>query len=220
MSISYTPSGTYPSFPIILPQNGEVISETTFTVAILEPIIDAIGVNAARTWVAAQTFTAITANNHYQVSSRVETRTMGIHWQIDSGFAFTGERWVDAGVGGVMSAVIEIPHGQTLTAIGLCFDAAPHGALPAVPPQFSFQSINTAASDAATTIATKVDNSALATYVDYHNVTMSGLSTVGANTSTAYRILLTGESGANSQVDLQVYGWVKLTYTRTYIGED
>ena len=48
MPIPYTPSGTFPSFPINLPKDGEILSQTTFTVGVLEPIIDAIGVNAAR----------------------------------------------------------------------------------------------------------------------------------------------------------------------------
>ena len=222
MSIAYTPSGTYPSFPITLPQNGEVLNETILTVGILEPIIDAIGVNAARTWIAQQTFTLITSNGTpgYKVSSRTETRIVPIDWQIDSGFTFTGERWVDGGTAGRMSAVIRPPNGQTLTAISLWLDPAPHAALPATPPQFEFQSINVAASTAVTVIATKVDNSALGTYVDYHEVAMTGLSTVINATALAYRILLDGESGADSANNLQAYGWMKLVYTRTSIGED
>lgn len=222
MPISYTPSGTMPTFPIDLPKNGEVLSETTFTVAILEPIIDAIGVNAARTWTAQQTFTLITANGTpgYKVSSRTETRIVPIDWQIDNGFAFTGERWVDGGTAGRMSAVIRPPHGQTLTAISIWLDPAPHAALPATPPQFEFQSINVAASTAVTVIATKVDSSVLATYVLYHEVAMTGLSTVVNASALAYRILLDGESGANSEVNMQAYGWMKLVYTRTSVGED
>ncbi len=58
MSITYSPSGTYPTWPIILPQDGEIINEAVLVVGILEPLIDAAGTNAARTWTAAQTFTA------------------------------------------------------------------------------------------------------------------------------------------------------------------
>ena len=222
MSIAYTPSGTFPSFPLSLPQNGEVLNETTLTVGILEPIIDAIGTNAAREWTAAQTFENITSNGvpGYLVDSRVETRIVPIDWQIDSGFTFTGERWVDGGTAGRMSAVIRPPNGQTLTALSLWLDPAPHAALPATPPQFEFQSITVAASTAVTVIATKVDSSNLATYPTYHEVAMTGLSTVVNASALAYRILLDGESGADSEVNMQAYGWMKLVYTRTSIGED
>lgn len=220
MSINYNPSGTYPSFPISLPQDGEVLNETTLTVGILEPLIDAVGVNAARTWTAAQTFTNITCNNNYRVSSRTETRIRPIHWQIDSGFAFTGERWVDAGTAGRMSAVIEVPHAQVLTAVSLWLDAAPHGALPATMPRFTLETITVGTAATASTIATKVDSANLATYPTYHEVAMTGLASTISASTLAYRIILDGESGANSANDLQAYGWVKLVYTRAIIGED
>lgn len=58
MSTNYSPSGTYPTFPLVLPADGELINQAVLCVAILEPLIDAVGVNAARTWTAAQTFDA------------------------------------------------------------------------------------------------------------------------------------------------------------------
>ncbi len=220
MSINYTPSGTFPTFPLTLPQDGELLNESTLTLGILEPLIDAVGVNAARTWTATQTFTNITCNNNYRVSSRTATRIRPIHWQIDSGFAFTGERWVDAGTAGRMSAVIEVPNAQELTAISLWLDAAPHGALPATMPQFVLERVTVGTSASPTTIATKVDSADLATYQTYHEVAMTGLTTTVAASTLAYRIILDGESGANSANDLQAYGWVKLVYTRAIIGED
>lgn len=222
MTIQYTPSGVYPSFPIPLPEDGELLNETSLTINVLEPIINAIGVNAPRTWIGAQTFTTITSNGTpgYRVSSRTETRIVPINWQLDSGFAFTGERWVDAGTLGVMSAVIQIPNGQVLTGISLWIDPAPHAFLPATPPQFEFQSVSVASSAVATTIATKADTSSLIPYQTYHELAMTGLSTTAAAAGAAYRILFTGEGGLNSETNLQVYGWMKLVYTRTSIGED
>lgn len=56
MAINYSPSGTFPTWPIVLPQDGETINEAVLTVGILEPLIDAVGENAARTFTAPQTF--------------------------------------------------------------------------------------------------------------------------------------------------------------------
>ena len=57
MAINYSPSGTFPTWPIVLPQDGETINEAVLVVGILEPLIDAVGENAARTFTAPQTFT-------------------------------------------------------------------------------------------------------------------------------------------------------------------
>ncbi len=56
MTTSYSPSGTYPTWPLILPEDGELINEAVLCVAILEPLIDAAGENCERTFTAAQTF--------------------------------------------------------------------------------------------------------------------------------------------------------------------
>lgn len=58
MSTTYSPSGTFPTWPLVLPQDGEIINEAVLVVGILEPLIDAAGTNAARTWTAEQTFDA------------------------------------------------------------------------------------------------------------------------------------------------------------------
>lgn len=57
MSTSYSPNGTYPTFPLVLPADGELINEAVLVVGILEPLIDAVGLNCARTFSATQTFT-------------------------------------------------------------------------------------------------------------------------------------------------------------------
>lgn len=222
MSIAYTPSGTYPSFPITLPQNGEVLNETILTVGILEPIIDAIGVNAARTWIAQQTFTLITSNGTpgYKVSSRTETRIRPINWVINNGFTVTGYGWVDPSTLGTMFATIDVPNGQQLTAISIWIDPAAHAALPTTKPQFEFGSISVAASDTFTVIATKSDTSVLAVYNVYHELAMTGLTTTPAAAGSAYQIRFTGEGDADSEPNLKVFGWMKLVYTRVSIGED
>lgn len=56
MSTNYSPNGTYPTFPLTLPSDGDIINEAVLVVGILEPIIDAVGQNAARTFTAVQTF--------------------------------------------------------------------------------------------------------------------------------------------------------------------
>lgn len=56
MSTNYSPSGTYPTFPLTLPADGELINQAVLCVAILEPLIDAVGLNCTRTFTAAQTF--------------------------------------------------------------------------------------------------------------------------------------------------------------------
>lgn len=58
MSTTYSPSGTFPTWPLILPTDGDIVSFATLCVAILEPLIDAAGENAPRNFTAAQTFTA------------------------------------------------------------------------------------------------------------------------------------------------------------------
>jgi len=64
----YSPSGTYPTFPLTLPLDGEVINHSTFVDGILKRMIDGIGyaadnigavaLAAAHSWLADQTFTA------------------------------------------------------------------------------------------------------------------------------------------------------------------
>ena len=43
MSESYSPSGTYPTFPLTLPLDGEVLTHATVVDAILKKAIDGIG---------------------------------------------------------------------------------------------------------------------------------------------------------------------------------
>lgn len=61
MTITYSPNGTYPTWPITLPQDGETINEAVLVVGILEPLIDAVGENAAREYTACQTFSVAPA---------------------------------------------------------------------------------------------------------------------------------------------------------------
>lgn len=56
MSTTYTPNGTYSAAAFTLPEDGEIINEAVLVDGILKRLIDDIGVNAARTWTAAQTF--------------------------------------------------------------------------------------------------------------------------------------------------------------------
>lgn len=56
MTISYSPSGTYPTFPLQLPEDGDTINQAVLITGIIEPLINAVGENAPRTFTAPQTF--------------------------------------------------------------------------------------------------------------------------------------------------------------------
>jgi hypothetical protein len=96
--------------------------------------------------------------------------------------------------------------------------SAGHGALPGTMPSMTLVEEVPGVSST-TVIATVYDTAAdVAAYEVLHSISATGLS-ISVSATKLYRLILTGEAGANSQVDLKFYSFVtRMTTTRNYPG--
>lgn len=161
---------------------------------------------------------------HLLVSSRSETRILPVSWATIAGGTFELQAdgsWKDTATGSAMIGTFRLPHGVTLNEVH--FDINPddgHGGVPATKPQALVYS-QAAGGSALVTIATCTDASASAgAYDAQHYLSATGLSVAIDASTKAYSVYLVGEFGGNSAIDLVVYPYVKVVYTRTIAGED
>lgn len=114
---------------------------------------------------------------------------------------------------------LRVPHGATLTAVGISINPADgHANLPANMPIVDVYALDY--DGTVTPIGSATDGSAnVAAYEAHHEIPVSGLSVTIDRTTKRYFATLRGESGANSAINL-LYVATKATYTITRYDED
>lgn len=200
MSTPYSPNGDPmpASLPII--DTGELANEDSLFTDIIKPMIDGIGY----------------AQGAIGTGSII--RVVSVNWLPASGFVqSTGafDSWVDAGTGGVMSGIIDIPNGAKLDAFYVYVDPKNgHAAVPAVTPTAAFSSISVTTGAVVSLGLVAQDPSASAAAYDvYHPILLASASMLTSNrASFTYGLIFTGESGADSDTDLKAFGRVKIVY--------
>jgi len=234
MPTTYTPpTSTPPETSYELPNDGEEISFASLMTAILEPLaygiaylgnnIAAGALAATNAWTGANSFDNITATagHSYKVSSRAETRTTPLLWVRAAGAFTEGPlAFVDDATGGVCAAMIDLPHGQTLTGLSLFIDPIAHAALPAVMPSWNLKSIAIATGVASAALVSKTDATVLGSYSSYHAIEATGAAVTIDTSANVYYITYTNESGADDEINTSLASMATYTIQRTTIGED
>jgi len=194
MPQSYSPSGTYPTFPVSIPKDGELWSYATVMQAVVEPVIDAVG------YVKSQTDSLQATSSKVRTQLGVFFSTVDGDWTRDCSTNIPGVSQVTAARTGMF--VLDIPNGVTLTALTVPVTGqaghAGAGGLPSPMPFFQLQKIKYSDGTITSITGTVTDSSAsTSAYETRHTVTMGTLSEVIDRTQYSYVLKCTGEGATH-----------------------
>lgn len=129
---------------------------------------------------------------YVKLASRSITRALACHWvDVSTALAYRTPATIPAGK--TIQSGVDLPHGQTVTAIAVTIDPANVLALPGTMPKVTLVKVDSTGTT--TEIGFKVDDSGDETiFSALHTVTISGLSEVIDTENNSYRIDVRGSS--------------------------
>lgn len=188
MSENYSPDDSFPTFPIVLPIDGELVNHAILVDGIIKPLVNAAGY-----------LRNMPGTAHYKLSSRSVTRVQQspIVKASNGDAAFAG--FVTAASGENYDQAVLVPHGAVVTELRVALDPATHGSIAGL----TLPLIQLWKQHAATGVQTKIgeqsDTSANAgAYSVLHEIAITGLSETVDRSAYYYFARFQAETGTGA----------------------
>lgn len=204
----YSPSGTFPTFPLSLVKDGEVYNfdsiqkSTDPKKGLFAKLMDAVGY-----------LMDMPGGAKYKLSSRSITRAQRtVPFEATTGAILLPATVNNLPSGGVAHQYIHVPHGATITAVTAYMNPPNDGVLPAGRPTARLKSIAITTGTVANESSLITDpNATVGAYEAHHGFGPTGLSVVVDNTTKVYFLEVVGETSTDA-TDIR-YDGCTATYT-------